>query len=276
MKVIRYAIAACALALAACTAAPVIQDNAVVGPVVEGKKSGSTTLQYLPFSNSAGDPVIATEAWVGGLYGTPQVVDAANVAPTTLKDWDYYILNGTTGFTLPKISTVKAAGALDGFHFLVHSWKGGVTTTVGYPDSCYMQTGACPTLLEPGDLVMYQMNGTIWRAIRLASAPKPTPALRHFSKSAPIVTLSDGDHIVVDATDSVQLDMASFSTLGFSDGQRFTIRSFTPTGKTVTLTFQENVYTGGNGVFANTKALVLQPGDQRTLVWSQGGNWFQF
>lgn len=77
------------LTLAACTTLP-SQDNQVVGPVVEGKKSGSTELQYLPFSNTTGEPVIATEAFVkanaispagGTMSGTLYVQSPATTVP---------------------------------------------------------------------------------------------------------------------------------------------------------------------------------------------------
>lgn len=76
MKSLRY-ISALALVVLCATA----QANSIVGPVVEGKKAGSTELRYLPFSNTDGDPVIATEAFVNAQIAA---IPASSDKPLTI------------------------------------------------------------------------------------------------------------------------------------------------------------------------------------------------
>lgn len=89
-------------------------DNTVVGPVVEGKKSGSTDLQYLPFSNTAGAPVITTEAFVKG-YALPLAGGIVNGAFTVTrtnadyKTWLAKYVSGTGHTDAPKALNAEAA-----------------------------------------------------------------------------------------------------------------------------------------------------------------------
>jgi hypothetical protein len=114
---------------------------------------------------------LATKAYVDGLpLGTVRQL-ASNTNITTLRDWDYFLLNGVTSFALPNISTVMAAGTRAGSHMIVANWKGGAVP-VSYPQSCYMPTGACPTALNVGDVYMYQIDGNVWRATKIAGSQK--------------------------------------------------------------------------------------------------------
>lgn len=168
-------LAALVMIASACTSQGL--SSTAVGPLVSGKLKAQTAPVYIPFSDyTSGNPVIATEAFVKNFTqpGVPQVVSSGDFQPQRLPDYGtYFILFGATKFTMPKISTIVAAGARPGTSFLVSNWMP-TPVPVAYIEKCFGPgSTACPTSLSTSDVYLYQLDpGQVWRSMKI-SGPLP-------------------------------------------------------------------------------------------------------
>ncbi|ANN76800.1 hypothetical protein [Bordetella flabilis] len=142
----RKLLALAVLALAGCSTVPPPLNDATVGPVVTGKLKGSGDVTAIPFSAyTAGDPVIATEAYVDGR--TPQhKLQLINSTATlqTLTDGDTLAVMtvSTMNVTVQSASTY---GLRDGDRFTI---------------AAYMPTGGTVPVLFADDVVVADPSQT--------------------------------------------------------------------------------------------------------------------
>lgn len=213
--------------------------------------------------------------------GLVQVM-TASYQPTTLSTGDHYLsfANATITFTMPKIATITANGTRDGSWFLLQPYAPGKITTVVYPDTCYTVVGGgtCPSTLQIGDLWMFQLNGTVWRGLKL---PRQIPDASIYlqATSTTFTNLNPDDTFATNAPASgVIMKFNSAASYKFPSGGRFTVVSYSKKGVLTTYQFVDKVYaaTSSTGV-TETNQVTLDGGEVQQFVWSaSNAHWYSF
>lgn len=142
--------------------------NQITGPVVEGKLAGEHDLAYIPFSDTGGDPVIATEAYVDQKIGSglKVYVTQGGEAYDDGRLPDFLIVDGSKDFDITASLDLKSS-EYRRFWFVNHSDKHEIHV---YTD----KTGAM-VVGGPKTTALIVANQDEWFVIGSFPVTTPTP-----------------------------------------------------------------------------------------------------
>jgi hypothetical protein len=206
--------------------------------------------------------------------GTPAVI-TSDYQPTTINNGDHFIEfpSANVKFTMPKISTAIANGTRDGSIFYIQGYRYGTVATMVYPDTCYMPNSVCPTSIRAGDLWAFQLNGNVWRAIKLPRQTLSKVDLA-LNSSTTIAPFGPGSTIFYYNNTATTTTIPANTSLQFVDGESFWLFNRTQTSTSWTVKFTDSIEVATSAGTKTGKTLVLPPGaSARVTLYAATGAW---
>lgn len=140
----------------------------ITGPVVEGKLAGEHDLAYIPFSDTGGDPVIATEAYVDQKIGSGLKVYVTQGGEGYGDDRlpDVLIVDGSQDNDITATLMLTSANYRR-FWFVNHSDK--------HEIHVYTESGGAMVVGGPNTTALIVANKDEWFIVGQFPVAKPTP-----------------------------------------------------------------------------------------------------
>jgi len=242
------------------------------GPLLHVTPAGRVTLPAAYAPQGASD--VANAGYVNGRFGKVYVVNAAKTLDASLRWGDQFLLwanNNTSTFTLPKISTLIAAGVPDGVTFYIHGFRQTNFTPLAKDagDNLVTSDGVpAPTSIQYGELWMVNIDGaTTWRFTRILSKPE-TFTFQNATQN--VTKVADGDVYTFTGSTDVVLNFPAVASLGLRGAEKIIINSFMATTHKITVNTNEVMiwYDATQaGGYNSGKTLEIASGENYTMVY---------